>query len=968
MMLRTTLILFLLSLIGFEAGRSMAQEPNAASVVDFADGVLPLLSKNCVACHNSKKAEGGLNLESHTALMQGGDSGQAVTAGDVETGTLLARITDDDDPMPPEGNSVGAVRLTESEVEAIRQWILSGAAAPAKTGANRMQWQPLPDSVHPIYALSASPDGNYLAFGRGSQAFVVRQGTAGTGTQAFELSDALVNQVIQGSSEAASPAKTAAHLDIVQSIAFSPDSQTIATGGFRDVKLWRRRTQPMETTQAAINLPNAPTVSAISSDGLRIAAASEGQLEIVDLRAGKSQRFLKAHAHPISSLTWLPGTGTLLSADTGGGMVLTDVDDSSASPIALQVLGQPASPEASPASGVQTTPSESTSPNAGPWEVRQIVSLGGHRLAAIDGASQVLEMTLHRETQSMTVRVVDGFSNATALASIIQAAPEGAASATSLIAIGSGDGACRIVNADSWQIVKEIATSEPVASIALSPNGAHVVTSSGQSPAKVWRVEDGAMVTSLDRDYHFSQLVSSSTRNAARQQGLMERLKARLEEAKKAAEAEEAARAKIQETRDKASEDVAAKETAVGAATEAVGQAEQAVAAAEAAVAEAMKLVETRKAELEAKRKAVEEAKTQKEKAATELASREQALATAQDATSRAMQRIPEAEQVIAQETQKLDELQQSHQRLVAEPISPKNVKCIVVSKDGSRVVVSDEKGQQHLFSVVDGHPEAIFSSDGPASGLRATDDGRLVVLSHSGTAYQWDLSLPWELHRSIGNFEESPMSDRITALDFSPDSGRLAVGSGPPSRFGEIKILDVDSGQVVVDLGEVHSDSVLALKFSPTGRVLASGAADKQCRLFDAQTGALLGTLEGHTHHVLSLAWKDDAVTLATGSADASVKFWNVESGTQLRTVGDFKKEVTSLAFVAQSDQLVATDAAGNARLISAGDGKQLRAYAGADSGIYALSVSPDGKTLFAGGHSGNNWAWQIEDGKQLR
>ncbi|MEZ6078575.1 MAG: hypothetical protein R3C56_23750 [Pirellulaceae bacterium] len=68
-------------------------------------------------------------------------------------------------------------------------------------------------------------------------------------------------------------------------------------------------------------------------------------------------------------------------------------------------------------------------------------------------------------------------------------------------------------------------------------------------------------------------------------------------------------------------------------------------------------------------------------------------------------------------------------------------------------------------------------------------------------------------------------------------------------------------------DLGEVHSDTVLSLQFSPDGRMLASGGADKLCRLWHVATGEAVRGFEGHTHHVLGIAWQDNGQRLATAS-----------------------------------------------------------------------------------------------------
>ena len=48
--------------------------------VDFDKEVLPILRKNCVACHNASTAEAKLVVESAQAMLKGGDSGPAIIA------------------------------------------------------------------------------------------------------------------------------------------------------------------------------------------------------------------------------------------------------------------------------------------------------------------------------------------------------------------------------------------------------------------------------------------------------------------------------------------------------------------------------------------------------------------------------------------------------------------------------------------------------------------------------------------------------------------------------------------------------------------------------------------------------------------------------------------------------------------------------------------------------------------------
>ena len=47
----------------------------------FKDEILPILERNCTACHSAEKKMGGLDLTSFAGLMNGGGSGPAIAPG-----------------------------------------------------------------------------------------------------------------------------------------------------------------------------------------------------------------------------------------------------------------------------------------------------------------------------------------------------------------------------------------------------------------------------------------------------------------------------------------------------------------------------------------------------------------------------------------------------------------------------------------------------------------------------------------------------------------------------------------------------------------------------------------------------------------------------------------------------------------------------------------------------------------------
>ena len=106
------------------AGSTYAQE---ASLPDnyFEKSVAPILSANCVTCHNQQKPEGGLSLAESVSALRGGDSGESIVPGDPEASFLLDYISGDPPEMPQGGQP-----LTETQVAVIRRWIAGGATWP----------------------------------------------------------------------------------------------------------------------------------------------------------------------------------------------------------------------------------------------------------------------------------------------------------------------------------------------------------------------------------------------------------------------------------------------------------------------------------------------------------------------------------------------------------------------------------------------------------------------------------------------------------------------------------------------------------------------------------------------------------------------------------------------------------------------------------------------------------------------
>ncbi len=891
-----------------------------------------MLKKNCLACHHQKEAEGGLVLETIDLIRKGGDSGQGVVAKDAAASLIFMRATGSEEPlMPPEDNTVGATPLTPDELGVLKLWIEQGAIGTDASSGAPLEFQPIPETMRSVYAMDVSPDGLHIAIGRGNR--VVLLDTADNSESARLVDPSL------GLGEVAD-------VDLIQSIAFAPDGQRIATGGFRTVRIWKQQSTPFDPTTSPLS--NASGLVAIKADQTAAAMVNAvGDIEIWNLTEHAKQHALVGHADRITGLCWATAADRLYSCDQSGRLILWDA-----------------------ASGQKVTQIE-THASLG----KLVTSADGVYVAAIDEQRKIAMFHLSAENQLEPIAgPVEGIVDATAIAFADQPSPI-------LIVASESTGVTLRSIADN-QVLRTIDHGAVVDALSLSADQTKLVTGGRDGKTRIWNLADGAALIAMQGDVQSSLRAADADRDHARQKAAIDQLNQMTASLEERLKKENEALAKVNAEQTTAMETLAAQEqarvdaVALVAATEAkitqadadAQAAQAAIEAAQKAMADAIAAKEAATKELAEKQKAVVAAEATKQGTETTIENRKQTIASAEAAQKLATDAIPTHVLVVARETSRLKQLEQRQLEQQSQLFGPSmSVVDACVSSDGSRVATAHLNGDVRLYRASDGLPLGRFTATPSLDRPSVALVGKLVVgFSDNQKASLWSEQTQWALERTIGSVDDpATLSDRVTALDFRPDGMSIAVGSGQPSRSGEVKIFAVNSGQMVRDFGAIHSDTVLGLAFSPDGRRLASSAADKTIRLLDITEGKVSRSMEGHTHHVLGIAWQDDARTIASASADQSVKIWDAETGQQLRTISGFAKEITAVTFVATSSQVVSACANGKVQISNGADGTAIKTFDAAGDFLYCVRVTPDGKRVIAGGHSGTVRIWDIADGK---
>ena len=163
------------------------------------------------------------------------------------------------------------------------------------------------------------------------------------------------------------------------------------------------------------------------------------------------------------------------------------------------------------------------------------------------------------------------------------------------------------------------------------------------------------------------------------------------------------------------------------------------------------------------------------------------------------------------------------------------------------------------------------------------------------------------------------------------------------------------------------HPDRVLAVTFSPNGKILASaGIGENAIGLWNVQSGAQISVLEGHDNIVTSVAFNKNGL-LASASEDETIKLWNVNSGKELRRFLGHSGQIAAIDF-SPDGKFLASGA--NDQLVKIWDvetGKEIATFEGHNDAVLSVDFSPDGKFLASGSADGTIRLWDVATQKEL-
>ncbi|CAK0878340.1 unnamed protein product [Prorocentrum cordatum] len=136
---------------------------------------------------------------------------------------------------------------------------------------------------------------------------------------------------------------------------------------------------------------------------------------------------------------------------------------------------------------------------------------------------------------------------------------------------------------------------------------------------------------------------------------------------------------------------------------------------------------------------------------------------------------------------------------------------------------------------------------------------------------------------------------------------------------FGEAELC----GAATLGEIEVRSGSELTLVVNKRRRMVT--CYKSVARIWDADLGECLRTLEGHQGYVTSAVFSVDGQQVLTASDDSTAKIWAADSGECLRTLVGHQGRVTSAVFSGDGQQVLTVSGDQTAKFWAADSGECL-------------------------------------------
>lgn len=213
----------------------------------------------------------------------------------------------------------------------------------------------------------------------------------------------------------------------------------------------------------------------------------------------------------------------------------------------------------------------------------------------------------------------------------------------------------------------------------------------------------------------------------------------------------------------------------------------------------------------------------------------------------------------------------------------------------------------------------------------------------------------------------------QIRSLQFTPNGKRLITGGADK----DVRVWNIETGRTERilrgQISEGDAGEINAVAMSSDSRTLAvAGIMGGKCpgdgcgaiRLFNIDSGEMIAVLPGHQRAVTSLSFAPDGRRLASASTDRTLRVWDIADRREISKIDhpDAKGRFSAISFLPDGNFVAAVSNTAAVHMISTRDARVTATLVSPKGERqHVISVSEDGGLIATAGEHGtvNVWRW---------
>jgi len=213
-----------------------------------------------------------------------------------------------------------------------------------------------------------------------------------------------------------------------------------------------------------------------------------------------------------------------------------------------------------------------------------------------------------------------------------------------------------------------------------------------------------------------------------------------------------------------------------------------------------------------------------------------------------------------------------------------------------------------------------------------------------------------------------------VCCVQFSADGRFVATGCNRTAQ-----IFDVQTGQKICTIQDESAAKtgdlyIRSVRFSPDGKLLATGAEDHKIRVWDIAKRRIRHVFDGHEEEIYSLDFSRDGRYIVSGSGDKTMRIWDMtdqscrtvvisDTDSHTHAPAGLKDDggVTSVAISPDGTLVAAGSLDSVIRIWDVTSGALLERLRGHEDSVYSVAFTPDGKGIISGSLDKKLKLWDV-------